>query len=248
MSLSKLITNCLKLNETNLNQKLYLRCDRILKTKTNSIGNRYLSYILIKRYLLVKQNPSDLSVAQKRWFRQRDEFSHRKGLVVDHFPYKMYGTVALAMLISLAFNVENIWENYIPDYMTDPVENFLMTSGHFIKKICGVKRADALTIDRVSAEENIESDSSPKHDHKNGFRDRKIIEYENRIRMYSNPDKVFRYFASLKIIYEQNESEIYMTPDDFLRALTPGVKQPDGLGLDQFKKIDLSKVLYIYLI
>ena len=31
-----------------------------------------------------------------------------------------------------------------------------------------------------------------------------------------------------------------MTPADFLRSLTPGVKQPDGLGLDQFKKFDPS--------
>ena len=29
-----------------------------------------------------------------------------------------------------------------------------------------------------------------------------------------------------------------MTPADFLRSLTPGIKQPDGLGLDQFKKFD----------
>jgi hypothetical protein len=31
-----------------------------------------------------------------------------------------------------------------------------------------------------------------------------------------------------------------MTPEDFLRSLTPGVKQPDGLGLDQFRKFDAS--------
>ena len=31
-----------------------------------------------------------------------------------------------------------------------------------------------------------------------GFRDRKIIDYENRIRAYSTPDKIFRYFASYK--------------------------------------------------
>ena len=31
-----------------------------------------------------------------------------------------------------------------------------------------------------------------------------------------------------------------MTPEDFLRSLTPGVKQPDGLGLDQFTKFDPS--------
>ncbi len=31
-----------------------------------------------------------------------------------------------------------------------------------------------------------------------GFRDRKIIDYENRIRNYSTPDKIFRYFATYK--------------------------------------------------
>lgn len=29
-----------------------------------------------------------------------------------------------------------------------------------------------------------------------------------------------------------------MTPDDFLRAITPGVKQPDGLDLDAFRRFD----------
>ena len=29
-----------------------------------------------------------------------------------------------------------------------------------------------------------------------------------------------------------------MTPADFLRSLTPNVKQPEHLGLDQFKKFD----------
>ncbi len=35
--------------------------------------------------------------------------------------------------------------------------------------------------------------------------------------------------------------QIFMTPEDFLRSLTPGVKQPEGLGLDQFKKFDPAK-------
>ncbi|OTF83308.1 hypothetical protein BLA29_003795 [Euroglyphus maynei] len=74
-----------------------------------------------------------------------------------------------------------------------------------------------------------------------GFRNKRIIEYENRIRHYSNPDKIFRYFATVKIIYNSKESEILMTPDDFLRALTPGIRQPEGLGLDQFKVIDMTK-------
>jgi len=36
-----------------------------------------------------------------------------------------------------------------------------------------------------------------------------------------------------------------MTPDDFLRSMTPGIKQPDGLGLDQYKKYD-PKVIILY--
>jgi hypothetical protein len=54
------------------------------------------------------------------------------------------------------------------------------------------------------------------------------MEYENRIRQYSTPDKVFRYFATLQVIHPYGESEVFMTPDDFLRSMTPGLKQPDG--------------------
>ena len=59
-----------------------------------------------------------------------------------------------------------------------------------------------------------------------------IIEYENRIRQYSPPDKIFRYFATLRVVQELPDgtatSEVYMTPQDFLRSITPGVKQPEG--------------------
>lgn len=54
-----------------------------------------------------------------------------------------------------------------------------------------------------------------------------IIEYENRMRAYSTPDKIFRYFATVKI-HSLEGTEVYMTPDDFLRAITPGWRQPDG--------------------
>lgn len=56
-----------------------------------------------------------------------------------------------------------------------------------------------------------------------------IIEYENRIRHFSTPDKVFRYFATLKTEGERpDQHDIFMTPDDFLRSMTPGLKQPEG--------------------
>lgn len=47
------------------------------------------------------------------------------------------------------------------------------------------------------------------------------------MRAYSTPDKIFRYFATVKLTIGDN-TEVYMTPDDFLRAITPGMKQPDG--------------------
>ncbi|XP_026730020.1 calcium uptake protein 1 homolog, mitochondrial-like isoform X2 [Trichoplusia ni] len=100
-----------------------------------------------------------------------------------------------------------------------------------------------------AAEEISESDSESEVDTKKkryrkekvGFRDRKIIEYENRMRSYSTPDKIFRYFATVKLTFGEN-TEIYMTPDDFLRAITPGMKQPDGLGLDQYRRYDPKNI------
>lgn len=56
----------------------------------------------------------------------------------------------------------------------------------------------------------------------------KIIEYENRIRQFSTPDKVFRYFATIQA--PQGETvEVFMTPIDFLTSMTPGMKQPEGI-------------------
>ncbi|XP_076160501.1 mitochondrial calcium uptake 1 isoform X2 [Ptiloglossa arizonensis] len=86
-----------------------------------------------------------------------------------------------------------------------------------------------------------ESRSKKKAKEKIGFRDRKITEYENRLRAYSTPDKIFRYFATVKLSSLEG-TEIYMTPDDFLRAITPGMKQPDGLGLDKYKRYDPKNI------
>ncbi|KAL9924428.1 calcium uptake protein 1 homolog, mitochondrial-like isoform X3 [Glossina fuscipes] len=71
-----------------------------------------------------------------------------------------------------------------------------------------------------------------------GFRERKIIEYENRIRQFSTPDKVFRYFATIQVPTADDRHEIFMTPVDFLTSMTPGMKHPEGLGLDQYKRYD----------
>ncbi|XP_054003118.1 calcium uptake protein 1 homolog, mitochondrial isoform X2 [Hylaeus anthracinus] len=87
----------------------------------------------------------------------------------------------------------------------------------------------------------MQEDQSKKTKEKVGFRVQRIIGYENRIRNYSTPDKVFRYFATLQVI-NNDIHEIFMTPDDFLRSITPGVRQPDGLGLDKYKRYDPKNV------
>ncbi|XP_026278419.1 calcium uptake protein 1 homolog, mitochondrial isoform X2 [Frankliniella occidentalis] len=112
-------------------------------------------------------------------------------------------------------------------------------------------KVDAATIDvekhskvfvgEAAAEETEVDESKKKKKKAIGFRERRIIEYENRMRAYSTPDKIFRYFATVKVQSSEG-TEIYMTPDDFLRAITPGWRQPDGLGLDRYKRYDPKDV------
>ena len=101
----------------------------------------------------------------------------------------------------------------------------------------GVKAEEA-----VEAAGDIEAIEPVKE--KIGFRDRKIIEYENRIRQYSTPDKVFRYFATFKLVDEKGNHEIMMTPLDFLRSISPGEKQPEHLGLDAFIHVSPAEVIF----
>lgn len=65
-----------------------------------------------------------------------------------------------------------------------------------------------------------------------------ITEYENRIRAYSTPDKIFRYFATVKVTTLE-DTDIYMTPDDFLRAMTPDMQQPDGRASKIFVLVEI---------
>ncbi|XP_017883472.1 calcium uptake protein 1 homolog, mitochondrial-like isoform X2 [Ceratina calcarata] len=108
--------------------------------------------------------------------------------------------------------------------------------------------------DENKTEQARDEQKKKKKKEKVGFRDRKIIEYENRMRHYSTPDKVFRYFATLQVV-NNDIHEIFMTPDDFLRSITPGLKQPDGnclalfkrdrffcLGLDKYKRYDPKNI------
>ena len=49
--------------------------------------------------------------------------------------------------------------------------------------------------------------------------------------------KIFRYFATCRVTDEKGHQEVMMTPQDFLRSITPGIQQPEHKGLDQFTNI-----------
>ncbi|XP_077896751.1 calcium uptake protein 1, mitochondrial isoform X2 [Ictidomys tridecemlineatus] len=97
--------------------------------------------------------------------------------------------------------------------------------------------------EKKAADNCLEPYPEEKKKKRSGFRDRKVMEYENRIRAYSTPDKIFRYFATLKVINEPGEVEVFMTPQDFVRSITPNEKQPEPPQRNfeiAFKMFDLN--------
>ncbi|XP_014209902.1 calcium uptake protein 1 homolog, mitochondrial isoform X2 [Copidosoma floridanum] len=158
---------------------------------------------------------------QRRGFR---DFGHKKGPVKKYT--QLYASAVTLMFVGCTIN----WNT---------VKGFFFPTIEAASKIQKSKDEE----ENKSVEEMEEEGHKKKKSKKDkvGFRDRKIIEYENRMRAYSTPDKIFRYFATVKLI-SQDMTETYMTPDDFLRAITPGMKQPDGLGLDKYKRYDPKSV------
>ena len=70
------------------------------------------------------------------------------------------------------------------------------------KKIGGMWNVKAEEVKEIEADFD---DLDKKDEKKVGFKDRKIIEYENRIRSYSTPDKIFRYFATYRVVDEKGK-------------------------------------------
>ncbi|XP_065339734.1 calcium uptake protein 1 homolog, mitochondrial isoform X2 [Cloeon dipterum] len=110
----------------------------------------------------------------------------------------------------------------------------------FFPKVDAASQIEVKAETKDHHEEHIDHEEGGKKKKKRekiGFRDRKIMEYENRIRLFSTPDKIFRYFATVKL-GGNLEGEVFMTPNDFIRSLLPDMLQPEGLGLDQYKRYD----------
>lgn len=75
-------------------------------------------------------------------------------------------------------------------------------------------------------------------------KDLQSLNYQNRIRRYSTPDKVFRLFASIKVqdTSDPSKGRVFMTPDDFVRSITPCEIQPNDLILDKYHKVTSSNL------
>ena len=84
----------------------------------------------------------------------------------------------------------------LEEYLAEKGKNSLFTK---IKGMWNVKAEELREI------ESDFDDFDKKDEKKVGFKDRKIIEYENRIRSYSTPDKIFRYFATYRVVDEKGK-------------------------------------------
>ncbi|KAI6208938.1 hypothetical protein M3Y96_00167900 [Aphelenchoides besseyi] len=180
---------------------------------------------MTRRSLLVR---SSLFLEMFRFIR-----SHARILSTTQWPsnfdwrerqVRFYGTLFAASFLAYKFN-DNRWLKFHFPVLWPAAD--------------AVSAAPAHENDLASPECEI-FEAPKKKKKKIGFRERRIIEYENRLRMYSSPDKIFRYFATLKDDDGNYETaifvdQVFMTPEDFVRSLTPGVMQPRRWGLDKFK-------------
>ncbi|KAG5345092.1 MICU1 protein, partial [Acromyrmex charruanus] len=174
-------------------------------------------------YLVELQKNCRKNIFEYNQTRNFRNFGHtkRKSRFISFLPIVL---CYIGMVITISFD----WQRYF----------------NIIPKVDAASILDSEETQNNENVENIEQDIQKRKKNKKqkiGFRDRKIIEYENRMRHYSTPDKVFRYFATLQVT-SNDIHEVFMTPDDFLRSMTPGVKQPDGLGLDQYKRYDPKNI------
>lgn len=167
---------------------------------------------------------------------------------VSRYAYFWYAFLFGGMAIGLFFDPEK-WSMSGQEPLEKLKEMKNYYSRDTVPKAKEIVDADKKS-DEISDEDSdkgvAESDEKSKKNTAT-FRQRKITQYENRIRQYSTPDKIFRYFATIQIANEKtNEHEIFMTPNDFLRSITYGAMQPEGLGLDTYNRYDPKVNSFIF--
>ena len=137
-------------------------------------------------------------------------------------------------------------ESYDSDHRTYFKVGLLGGVGLFVTATCKEQEPEETAVEDekvVEIAEGEDGGEKPKKKKKKGFGERKVMEYENRIREFSTPDKIFRYFATVRVEFETGKKEIFMTPKDFMRSITPGELQPSHLGLDLYRDVPATKLL-----
>ncbi|KAF5400842.1 Mitochondrial calcium uptake 1 [Paragonimus heterotremus] len=160
----------------------------------------------------------------------RNRYTHYRKAYPGKPKYWYYAYVTTAVLLLFFFSIGG--GLYLDTLEARYIERRKRKRRESVTKV----ECQTVQIYDTDAEESSDDNEYPKKK-RVGFRERKFIAYEDRIRAYSTPDKIFRYFATLKCVEDDGET-IYMTPDDFVHAITPGLKQPEGLELDSFKRYD----------
>lgn len=183
-------------------------------------------YVACAQRMLVVNSPFDRKTTRNHY-----DFGHKK----NKTPWSEYaaGFVIILCTIGVFIDFEEFGEKM--ENGIEAVRKYFRVSSESSVSHPGGSDGE----EDSDVEETKGKGKGKKKKDKPGFRDRKIIEYENRIRAYSTPDKIFRYFATMRVYNEAGDSEIFMSPQDFLRSITPGTKQPEGYGLDQYKRIDI---------
>ena len=137
------------------------------------------------------------------------KFGHgRYKMNVSRYAYFWYAFLFGSLSLALFFNPENwsICGNEPYEKLKEMRNFFSRDTVPKAKEIADVDKSKAGEINSGEEEDDnksVESDEKSKKN-KATFRQRKIIQYENRIRQYSTPDKIFRYFATIQILNEKN--------------------------------------------
>lgn len=228
---------------------MYLRLLNRITLKSCFVGNfNKLTYgcaYYSTKLNIFTLNKSQTNFIQKRTLRGGDgysEFGHGRNVGHPVSKYgKFYQTLLLIVIPSLvvAYSIYDEYINPKSDSNRDKTAGWSEKSVKAASIDSDDKSWDSIDINEDQKDSNEKDDDEENNKKKLSFKERKIIAYENRIRKYSTPDKIFRYFATLKVLSEDTgDYEIFMTPDDFVRSLTYGAKQPDNLGLDSYQVYD----------
>uniref|UniRef100_A0A224Z1Z5 Mitochondrial aspartate/glutamate carrier protein n=1 Tax=Rhipicephalus zambeziensis TaxID=60191 RepID=A0A224Z1Z5_9ACAR len=183
-------------------------------------------YVAFAQRMLIVDSPSDRNTIRTHY-----DFGHKKRKTPKYEYFT--GSALILCTIALFIDFEELGEK-VEDGIEAVRKYFRVSSESSVSHPGGSEGEEDSDVEETKGK-----GKGKKKKDKPGFRDRKIIEYENRIRAYSTPDKIFRYFATMRVYNEAGDSEIFMSPQDFLRSITPGTKQPEGYGLDQYKRIDI---------